>query len=119
MKKELTCINCPLGCNVIVTMDDKGEIQDITGNTCKRGEIYARNEVKNPVRMVTSTVKVIGGKLYSVPVKTSDAIAKDKMKEAMYEINKASIKAPVHIGDVVVNNIANTGIDLIATANRK
>lgn len=118
MKKELTCINCPLGCTVTVTMDDSGEIKDITGNTCKRGEIYARNEVKNPVRMVTSTVRVDNGKIYSVPVKTADAIPKSKIKEVMDEINKASIKAPVHVGDVVVKDIANTGISLIATANR-
>lgn len=119
MKKDLTCINCPLGCLVTVTMDEKGNITDITGNTCKRGEVYARNEVKNPVRVVTSTVKLDGGKEYSVSVKTADAIPKNKMKEAMIEINKASIKAPVHVGDIVIENIADTGISLIATANRK
>lgn len=118
MKKELTCINCPLGCTVTVSMDDKGNIENITGNTCKRGEIYARNEVKNPVRMVTSTVRVERGKTYSVPVKTENAIPKDKIKEVMIEINKAKANAPVHIGDIIIKNIADTGIALIATANR-
>lgn len=119
MKKDLTCINCPLGCLVTVTMDEEGNITDITGNTCKRGEVYARNEVKNPVRVVTSTVKLDGGKEYSVSVKTADAIPKNKMNKVMDEINKASITAPVHVGDVVIENIADTGISLIATANRK
>lgn len=117
MKKELTCINCPLGCSVTVTMDGDNII-DITGNTCKRGEVYARSEVKNPVRMVTSTVRVEGGERYSVPVKTYEAIPIGKMKDAMVEINKQSIKAPVHVGDVIIDNIAGTGIALIATANR-
>ena len=119
MKKELTCINCPLGCLVTVTMDEDGNVENVTGNTCKRGEVYARNEVKNPVRTVTSTVKVIGGKIYSVPVKTADAIPKDKMKEVMAEINTAKINVPVHVGDVVIKDIANTGISLLATAERR
>lgn len=118
MKKELTCINCPLGCSVTVTMEDDGTITDITGNTCKRGEVYARNEVKNPVRTITSTVKVEGGSAYSVPVKTSDAIPKEKMKEAMVEINEALAKAPIKVGDVIIDSIAGTGIKLVATANR-
>ena len=111
MKRDLTCINCPLGCTVTVTMDEDGEITDVTGNTCKRGEVYARNEVKNPV-------KVEGGSSYSVPVKTADAIPKEKMAEAMKEINGASISAPVKVGDIVIESVADTGIAVVATANR-
>ncbi|WP_297788626.1 DUF1667 domain-containing protein [uncultured Anaerococcus sp.] len=118
MKRELTCINCPLGCSVTVTMEDDGTITQITGNTCKRGEVYARNEVTNPVRTITSTVKLEGGSSYSVPVKTLEAIPKDKMAQAMKEINQATIKAPVKVGDVVIKSIAQTGIPLVATANR-
>ena len=62
-------------------MDENGNVENVTGNTCKRGEVYARNEVKNPVRVVTSTVKIDGGKEYSVSVKTADAIPKNKMNE--------------------------------------
>ena len=119
MKKELTCINCPLGCQVTVTMDDDKNIEKIEGNSCKRGEIYAKHEVKNPVRVVTSTVKLKDSDDYSVSVKTADAIPKEKMKEAMDEINKAVIKAPVHVGDVLIENIAGTDIDIVATAERK
>lgn len=115
MIKELTCINCPLGCTVSVTIED-GEIVNITGNTCKRGEVYARNELSNPVRVVTSTARVDGADQYSVSVKTAEAIPKGKIMEVMEEINKAYIKAPVAIGDCVIENVAGTGIRVIATS---
>lgn len=119
MKRDLTCINCPLGCTVTVTMEEDGTITEITGNSCKRGEVYARNEVKNPVRTITTTVRVDGGSSYLVPVKTADAIPKDKMKEVMEEINQASIKAPVKVGDVVIESVAGTGVKVVATANNR
>ncbi|MDD5866147.1 MAG: DUF1667 domain-containing protein, partial [Lachnospiraceae bacterium] len=61
-KKNLTCICCPMGCQITVTLKD-GEVTDVTGNTCKRGDIYARKEVTNPTRVVTSSVRVTGGEL--------------------------------------------------------
>ncbi len=115
MIKELTCINCPLGCTVSVTLED-GEIVNITGNTCKRGEVYARNELRDPVRVVTSTARVDGAEEYLVSVKTAEAIPKGKIMEVMEEINKAHIKAPVAIGDCVIENVAGTGIRVIATS---
>lgn len=115
MKRELTCIACPRGCQVAVTLDDNGNITDVTGFTCKRGEAYARAEVSHPERSLTTTVKVKGGKYYVVPVKSSKAIPKEMQFDAMKEINKASIKAPVEIGDVVIKNILGTGADIVAT----
>lgn len=115
MIKELTCINCPLGCNVSVTVED-GEITNITGNNCKRGEVYARNELSNPVRVVTSTARVDGSDQYSVSVKTEEPIPKGKIMEVMEEINKAHIAAPVAIGDTVIEDVAGTGINIIATS---
>lgn len=115
MIKELTCINCPLGCNVSVTVED-GEITNITGNNCKRGEIYARNEMTNPVRTVCSTARVDGAKEYLVSVKTEEAIPKDKIMDVMKEINEALIKAPVKIGDCVIEDVAGTGIRVVATS---
>ncbi|MFO3718026.1 DUF1667 domain-containing protein [Anaerococcus sp. ENR1011] len=117
MKKQFTCINCPMGCQVVVTMDGE-EITNIEGNNCKRGENYVRDEVKDPKRMVTSTVKVTGSKVYSVPVKTETAIPKGLIFDCMKEINNAEIKAPVHIGDVVIANVLDTGVDVIATDER-
>lgn len=67
-KRELTCISCPMGCQMTVLMDD--ESIRVTGNACKRGEVYARKEVTNPRRVVTSTVKVNGGEFARVSVKT-------------------------------------------------
>ena len=115
MIKELTCINCPLGCNVSVTVED-GEITNITGNNCKRGEIYARNEMTNPVRTVCSTARVDGAKEYLASVKTEEAIPKDKIMDVMKEINEAHIKAPVEIGDCVIEDVAGTGIRVVATS---
>lgn len=117
MKKQFTCINCPMGCQVVVTMDGE-EITNIEGNNCKRGENYVRDEVKDPKRMVTSTVKVKDSKTYSVPVKTETAIPKGLIFDCMKEINNTEIKAPVHIGDVVIANVLDTGVNVIATDER-
>lgn len=115
MIKELTCINCPLGCTVSVTVED-GEITNISGNSCKRGEVYARNELSNPVRVVTSTARVDGAEEYLVSVKTENPIPKGKIMEVMKEINKVHIAAPVAIGDIIIEDVADTGIGVITTS---
>ena len=74
-KRELTCIGCPLGCQITVTMEN-GEVKDVAGYTCARGEKYAREEVTNPTRTVTSIVRVEGGNLAAVSVKTKEVIPK-------------------------------------------
>lgn len=113
-KRELICIGCPLGCMVTVEMDGS-EVKTITGHTCKRGEDYARKEVTNPTRIVTSTVRVNGGHLDMVSVKTQNDIPKGKIFECVTALKDVCINAPVHIGDVVAENIAGTGVDMIAT----
>ena len=114
--KNLTCINCPLGCALTVEMeDDKGV--SVSGNTCNRGESYARKEMTNPTRIVTSTVKVTGGKSDTVSVKTKEDIPKGKIFECIRELKNVTVQAPVGIGDVIVANIADTGIDIVATRN--
>lgn len=115
MIKDLTCINCPLGCSVSVKIEDD-QIKEISGNTCKRGEVYAKNEMTNPVRTVTSTARVVGASQYLVSVKTEEAVPKDKIFDVMKEINKAHISGPVKIGDCVIENVAGTGIRVIATS---
>lgn len=77
-KRELTCIGCPLGCSITVTMEN-AEILDVTGNTCKRGDAYARKEVTHPTRIVTSTVRVSGGTIPMVSCKTKEDIPKEKI----------------------------------------
>lgn len=113
--RELTCIGCPLGCPLTVRMD--GSEISVSGNTCKRGEDYAKKEVVNPTRIVTSSVHVAGGEITMVSVKTKQDIPKDKIFECMSEIRKCSVKAPVAIGDVIIENCAGTGVAVIATKN--
>lgn len=116
MVKELTCIGCPMGCRVAVTMDGETILQ-VEGQTCKKGEIYARKEVTSPTRIVTSFVSVQGGTLPNVSVKTKEDIPKDSIFSCMKEIKRLQVQAPVSIGDVLLSDIAGTGVDLVATKN--
>ena len=113
-KIELTCINCPMGCPLTVTMEN-GQVTSVTGNTCKRGEVYAKKEVTNPTRIVTSSVGVEGGKSLRVSVKTREDIPKGKIFDIVKELKGVTVKAPVAIGDVILENVAGTGVDIIAT----
>lgn len=113
--RELTCIGCPLGCALRVELNDAGEVVSVSGNTCKRGEEYGRREVTAPVRMVTSTVRVTGGKAAVVPVRTAMDIPKGKIFDCMDEIRSAVVAAPVKIGDVVIENVAGTGVSIVAS----
>jgi len=114
MKKELVCIGCPLGCNLLVTTKENGEFE-ITGNTCNRGAEYAKKELTDPRRIVTSTVKISGGSEVMVSVKTKSDIPKDKIFACMEALAEVIVKAPVAIGDIIIENVADTGVDVIAT----
>ncbi len=113
-RKELICIGCPLGCNLTVEMDG-AQVVSVSGNTCKRGDDYARKELTDPRRIVTSTVPVTGGNLPVVSVKTASDIPKGKIRECLCELKGVTLTAPVRIGDVVVKNVADTGVDVIVT----
>ena len=115
-EKNLTCINCPMGCALTALMNGD-EVIKVTGNTCNRGDVYARKELTDPTRIVTSTVKVVGGKSDMVSVKTREDIPKGKIFECVKELRDVQIHAPVHIGDIVAANVAGTGIDVVATKN--
>ena len=115
MKRELICISCPLGCHLSVDAENK----TVEGNTCRRGEIYGLNEVINPVRVITSTVKIEGASLPVVPVKTNGAIPKNLNFEAMKVINEVVATAPVKVGDIIVKDILGTGIDVVAARSLK
>ena len=116
-EKNLICIGCPMGCPLTVKMEH-GEVVSVTGNTCKRGDIYARKEVTNPTRIVTSTVRVTGGSEAMVSVKTKEDIPKGKIFDCVKALKNVEVAAPVHIGDVLVKNVAGTGVDVIATKNK-
>lgn len=115
-ERKLTCIGCPMGCPLTVTMNGK-EVVSVVGNTCKHGAEYARKEVTNPTRVVTSTVRVTGVNAAVVSVKTREDIPKDKLFECVKALKEVEVKIPVHIGDVILPNVANTGVDVIATKN--
>lgn len=112
MKKELTCIVCPLGCALEISMND-GKIVDIKGNTCPRGKIYAESECTNPQRTVTSVVRCNDGSMLSV--KTDRPIPKGKMFECMNIINNTIVSLPICIGDTVIENVF--GCNIVATQN--
>lgn len=113
-KESLICVSCPMGCHLDIVIPETGEWK-IAGNQCKRGIMYAKAELTNPTRVLTSTVRVNNGFLNRVPVRTTDAIPKPLLFEAMKVINKATLDAPVRIGDVVVVNLLDTGIDIITS----
>jgi CxxC motif-containing protein len=114
-EKQFTCIMCPLGCTVTVKSDDKGDITEILGNTCKKGEAYARDEFKDPKRVLTSTVAIEGAEFPHLPVRTSGLIPKGRIIDLMKEIRKIKVKAPVKKGDVILANILGLDVDVIAT----
>lgn len=115
--RELTCICCPMGCALTVTID--GDRIDVTGNSCSRGADYGRKEVLSPTRVVTSSVHVTGGELEMVPVKTKQDIPKGKIFDCMKEIRRVTVEAPVSIGDVIIPDCAGTGVAIVATRNVK
>lgn len=113
MIRELICISCPMGCHLKVDVENK----TVEGNTCKSGEIYGINEVTNPVRVITSTVKVIEGDLPVLPVKTKEPVPKDMNFKIMEALKEIQVAAPIKVGDVIVENILETGVDVVATRN--
>ena len=115
-KIDLICIGCPMGCPITVEMEN-GEVVSVTGNTCPRGDAYARKEVTNPTRIVTSTVRLTGSKTGAAVVscKTAQDIPKGKIFAVAAALKQVAAKAPVEIGDVLLANIAGTGVDIVAT----
>ena len=110
----MICINCPKGCEMDVAVE--GDKVTVTGHTCPRGEAYAKAEVTNPTRMVTGLVRVAGMRK-PLPVKTRSAVPKAKIDAVLFALHQATVQLPVKIGDVIIPNVADTGIDIVATAN--
>ena len=110
--KELICIICPRGCHL--TVDDE---LNVSGNTCPRGAVYAKQELTHPTRTLTSTVRVVSNTEAMLPVKSNKPLPKEKIFDAMEVINKTCVKAPIKIGDVVIKNIFGLDVDIVATKN--
>ena len=114
MKREMTCIICPVGCCLEVAYDDTG-VLSVTGNTCPRGKKYAETECTHPMRTVTSTVRTQSGG--RVAVKTDKPIPKEHVFDCMKIINAHTAKLPVHVGDVLMSDVF--GANIVATANER
>ena len=116
MKKEMICIGCPMGC--YLTVDYVGtKIDNVSGNRCKVGLEYAEKEVSNPQRTLTTTVKVKNGNLPLVSVRTNKPIPKSRIFDAMNLLAKVEVDAPIKIGEPIIQNVLDTGVNIIATKN--
>ena len=114
MNRIITCIECPLGCKLSVDIENSNVIK-VSGNKCPKGFDYAKAEVENPKRILTSTVVAEGLSSKMVSARTSGSIPKSIIPEAMSEIKLIVIKKPVKTGDVIVKNFLDTGSDLVCT----
>ncbi len=112
--KNLVCIVCPVGCSLEVTVEGN-EVKNVTGNKCKRGIKYAQNELLNPTRTITSTVRVEGGVFAVCPVRTDGEIPKELIFKCMEEINNVRVKAPVDFAQVVVKGVAGTDVNVVTS----
>lgn len=114
--KNLICIGCPMGCALTVTMQD-GAVTGVEGNTCKRGDDYARREVIAPTRVFSTTLPVQNGSRPTVPVKTAGEVPKAMVLECARALHGIILKAPLSAGDVVVSNLLNTGVNIVAVVD--
>lgn len=113
MKKDITCIVCPRGCRMTVNNIDGQYI--VEGNSCIRGSKYGVDEVTNPRRVITSTVRLNGSYLNMLPVKTDGSIPKDMVFDIMKVLSEITVTTPINVGDVIVKNVLDTGVDIVST----
>ena len=116
MIKKLTCIECPKGCLLSIDIENYRVIK-VSGNECPKGQMYAAQEIENPMRILTSAVLAEGLSLKMVPVRTDKPIPKSRIMEAMDEIKKVRLKSPVKTGSVIVENFLGLGVNLLSTRN--
>ncbi len=114
MEQTITCINCPVGCRMSVTLDDQGEVVSVTGNTCPRGLKYAKQECTLPMRMITAVIPA-GNSSVPLSVKTAEPVPKKLIADVMNELKKIHVSAPVALGQVVLPDVCGTGVSIIAT----
>lgn len=111
---EFTCISCPLSCQLEL-VEEGGEVLEVKGAECRQGEKYAVAEFTDPRRMVTTTVWARGGTLPLLPVRSSEAIPKRLVRDAVAALVSVTVEAPVKEGQVVLADAAGTGVDIVAS----
>jgi len=115
-KKKLTCIVCPLGCQMEVVYDDKAKkIISMEGNQCKKGQKFAENEIIDPRRILTTTIKINSKTIKRLPVRSNTPAPKDKILEMAREAKKIKVKSPVKMGDILAYNFLDSGVDIISS----
>ncbi|MCH4014238.1 MAG: DUF1667 domain-containing protein [Solobacterium sp.] len=115
MKKTMICINCPRGCTLEVT-DENGEIS-VHGNSCPRGETFGRQEMIQPMRTISSTVRTVFDEVPVLPCRVNREIPKEKIPDVMHAINQTLVKERIGRGDIIIKDVEHTGADVIATSN--
>jgi len=111
---EIICIICPNSCRLQVSVDENYEVQ-VEGNLCKRGLEYGKQEFLDPKRTLISTMRIEGGTLPLLPVRSNKELPKGRIFDVIEEINKKTVKAPIKMGDVIIPNILGLGVDVIAS----
>lgn len=114
MEQTITCINCPVGCRMTVSLSDTGKFLSVTGNTCPRGAKYAQHECTLPERMITAVIPVAGSET-PLSVKTASPVPKKLISSVIDELARVQVSLPVTIGQIVLPDVLNTGVDIIAT----
>lgn len=114
-EREFICIVCPMGCRIRISIDEKEQILNTVGQSCKEGKEYVKSEYLNSARVLTTTVLVEGVARRILPVRTTKPIPKENVKKAMRVLADVRVVPPVQVGQIIVPNIMNTGIDLVAT----
>ena len=118
--KDLICITCPMGCRMTLVEDESLENGfRVLGNKCKRGEQYAIEEAIHPTRMIPTTVVIKHAHLRRLPVRTESPVPKHLIHACMKVINQACVEAPVQMGDIIIENILETGVNIIASRSMK
>jgi CxxC motif-containing protein len=113
-KKHFTCVTCPVGCEVDVEVQD-GSIVSMTGNKCDKVKEFVLQELKEPMRVLTTTVRIKGAKYAMLPVRTDKPIPKRLFTQAIGELTGIDLQAPVHMSDVIVKDVAGSGANIVAT----
>lgn len=115
MKKEMICILCPMGCQLQLDINDETLQLIVSGNSCPRGAKYAHEEMVDPKRTLTTTVLLERAAITRLPVVTDGPIPKDKLMDAMEVLNRLRVKAPVRVNDILIKNICQSGVNVIAS----
>jgi len=116
-EEMIICVGCPLGCEIKLILSDRNEEIEVSGNKCKEGKQYALEEFSNPVRTLTATVLTKDSSQPLLPVRTSKPILKTLLRQGMSIIAETTVKPPIKMDDVIVPNLLDTGVDVIATSD--